>query len=91
MESLRNISSPRINYSGKRQQPNQPEKASKVVIIVPQIRIPRNLYCEIDEAPDNTNRDNPDWDDLTDIGFLDHHPEYKPRKTWTPPGYGDDD
>ena len=90
METLQSRSLPRMNYDGK-QRPQQPEKA-RVVIIVPRVRVPRNLYCEVDEAPDDHNRNNPDWDDLTDEGFLYHHPEYRPSKPHIPCGrYGDDD
>lgn len=69
------INSPHIFYSGKKHSEEQP-KGSKVVIIIPQIRIPRNLYCEVDEGTNDRNHSRSD---------------YKPHQTWSPPGYGDDD
>ena len=59
----------------------QKRDAPKVVIVIPPMRIPRNFHCEINESPDNYNSNNPDRDNLTDIGFLHKHPDYKPHKT----------
>ena len=83
----------RMGYAQpNKKQPAVPKEQMKVVIITPSVRIPRSIFrCEIDSDGRSIYQDKPDVDDMDDVEFLNRRPEYRPRKSWTPPGYGDDD
>ena len=61
-----------------------------MTIIASGARVVYRIYCELDSDGISINRDEPDPDDLTDYGYR-YRNQNKPRKTWLPPGYGDDD
>ncbi len=58
------------------------------VLITPQGYIVNRIYCEIDSDGISVYRDELDPDDMTDYGYRHRN---QPRRTWSPPGYGDDD
>ena len=59
-----------------------------VVMMTPSGRFPYPVFFEIDSDGQSVYRDEIDPDDLTDFGYRHRN---KPKKTWSPPGYGDDD
>lgn len=61
-----------------------------VFIIAPGESVVGKIYCEEDSPGDSIHRNEPDWDEMTDFGFR-HYRQQHPNRTWSPPGYGDDD
>lgn len=67
---------------------NSGRKPMKMIVIVPSANAICHISCEEDSDGISSYRDEPDPDDMTDYGY--YH-RYLPKKTWSPPGYGDDD
>lgn len=59
-----------------------------MIIIVPCKQSDRHISCEEDSDGISIYRDEIDPDDMTNYGYYHRHHS---RKTWSPPGYGDDD
>ena len=72
----------RMRYASmNKEQPVVPKKQMKVVIITPSVRIPRNLFrCEMKNGGLTIEPDR-DCDDTS----------YQAKRSWTPPGYTDED
>ena len=77
-----------LQACGRRAQSADISKNQKINLVVFCGGRSNCIYCEIDSGGDDFNRDEPDPDDMTDYGY--YHRNHS-RRSWTPPGYGDDD
>lgn len=59
-----------------------------LVVITPWGQYVHRISCEEDSDGISIYHDEPDPDDFTDYGYWRRK---HPRKSWIPPGYGDDD
>lgn len=59
-----------------------------IMVITPWGASVHRISCEEDSDGVSIHRDEPDYDDYTDYGYWKRK---QPKKSWSPPGYGDDD
>ena len=77
-----------VRTSAKEKQGKSVAQSSVNIVITGQHGCIYPVFFEVDEGGNSTRRDEIDPDDLTDYGYWYRN---RPKKSWEPPGYGDDD
>lgn len=81
-----------ILTKGKQSSRFSEDDSVQVTILTPNGYFSVPVFLEEDSDGRSVWKDEPDFDDMTDFGYLNYKKNRdKSRRVWSPPGYGDDD